>query len=47
MRCGDSVCFHGSFSSKVKAERKAERVRGSVIRRRIRDSIRYVVLTPK
>lgn len=45
--CGDTVCFHGSFARKSDAEAKAKQRGGNVIRRRIRGSIRYVVVTGK
>lgn len=45
--CGDTVCFHGAFSTRAKAEAKAKARKGSVISRRIQGSTRYVVITGK
>jgi len=47
MNCGRTVCFHGAFASRVKAEKKAELRKGNVIVRRIKGSTRYVVITTK
>ena len=45
--CGTRACFHGAFSDKDKAERKADAVQGQVIKRKIRGSVRHVVVTPR
>jgi hypothetical protein len=47
-RCGDQVCFHGSFTSKAKAKRKAAGVKGSRVKFvKTQGGSRYVVLTKK
>lgn len=43
-RCGNLQCFHGAFSSEEKAKRKKDQ---RIVRRYIRGSRRYIVLTPK
>lgn len=45
--CGSRACFHGAYSDNEKAERKAEARRGQVLKRRIRGSVRYVVVTQR
>jgi hypothetical protein len=45
--CGTRACFHGAYSDKAKAERKAESRGGQVLKRRVRGSVRYVVVTKK
>lgn len=45
--CGDTVCFHGAYTSRTKAAAKAKARGGSVISRRIQGSTRYVVVTKK
>ena len=51
---GNSVCFHGAFGSRSRAEAKAKTVRGAdVLKRRMRQGrgrkkqIRWVVTSPK
>jgi len=46
-RCGIRACFHGAYSDKRKAEGKAEARGGRVLKRKIRGSTRYVVVTGK
>ena len=45
--CGTKACFHGAYSDKEKAERKAESRNGRVLKRRVRGSVRYVVVTQR
>lgn len=46
--CGRRMCFHGAFSTRAKAERKARQRGGEVIERYIRGSgRRFVVMTQK
>lgn len=45
--CGVKACFHGAFRDKDKAERRAEARRGQVLKRRVRGSVRYIVVTKK
>lgn len=45
--CGTRACFHGAYADREKAERKAETRGGRVIKRKIRGSVRYVVITGK
>jgi len=45
--CGTRACFHGAYSDKEKAERKAEARRGQVLKRKVRGSVRYIVVTKK
>ena len=45
--CGTRACFHGAYSEKEKAERKADARKGQVIKRKIRGSVRYVVVTQR
>jgi hypothetical protein len=45
--CGTRACFHGAYSDKDKAERKAEARNGQVLKRRVRGSVRYIVVTKK
>jgi hypothetical protein len=45
--CGSRACFHGAYSDKDKAERKAETRKGQVLKRRIRGSVRWVVVTQR
>lgn len=45
--CGVRACFHGAYSDRDKAERKAEARGGRVLKRKIRGSVRYVVVTGK
>lgn len=45
--CGVRACFHGAYSDREKAERKAEARGGRVLKRKIRGSVRYVVVTGK
>jgi hypothetical protein len=45
--CGTKACFHGAFSSKEKAERRAESRRGQVLKRKVRGGVRYIVVTKK
>jgi hypothetical protein len=47
-RCGDQVCFHGSYTLKSKAKAKAATVKGSRVKFvTLRHGSRYVVLTKK
>ncbi len=46
-RCGVRACFHGAYKDRERAERKAETREGRVIKRKIRGSVRYVVITGK
>jgi len=41
---GRKVTFHGAYGTKAKAKRKERRVHGYIVRRRIRGSVRYIVL---
>lgn len=45
--CGTRACFHGAYSDKAKAERKAESRNGQVLKRRVRGGVRYIVITKK
>jgi hypothetical protein len=45
--CGTRACFHGAYSDKEKAERKAAARNAQVLKRRIRGSVRYVVVTQR
>ena len=45
--CGTRACFHGAYSDKDKAERKAEARKGRVLKRKIRGSVRYIVVTER
>jgi hypothetical protein len=47
MRCGMRACFHGAYSDREKAERKAEARNGRVLKRKVRGGVRYVVITEK
>jgi hypothetical protein len=47
-QCGDSVCWHGAFSSKPKAVAKAKAVKGRARFVAIkRGQWRYIVITQK
>jgi len=45
--CGTRACFHGAYTNKDKAERKAEARGGRVLKRKVRGGVRYVVVTPR
>lgn len=45
--CGTKACFHGAYSDRDKAERKAETRKGRVLKRKIRGSVRYIVVTQR
>ena len=45
--CGTRACFHGAYSDKDKAERKAESRGGRVLKRKVRGSVCYIVVTAR
>jgi hypothetical protein len=46
--CGETLCFHGAFTSRGRAEAKAKTRKGArVISRRIGRQWRYIVVTGK
>jgi hypothetical protein len=45
--CGTRACFHGAYSKEEKAERKAEARGGRVLKRKVRGSVRYIVVTQR
>jgi hypothetical protein len=47
-RCGDQVCFHGSFTSPRKARAKAASVKGARVKFvKTQGGSRYLVITKK
>jgi hypothetical protein len=45
--CGTRACFHGAYSDRDKAERKADARKGQVLKRKVRGSVRYIVVTQR